>query len=215
MSGESVQYYIEVKDHEGAVVTRLGRASSPNLVYLEADAKPRFYPDLEDTDGTAAAALRDQNTGATGEHHDDETPSVDGGYFDVGSTKFERAKWATTGTAGGLIAVSLVFYLVSSSAASSLEGDAARSQTDCGTPPCSTYDADLKTIDSRGKGFETMTNVAFFLGLTAAAGAGYFWYEEHEHPGKEHATARTTPRSFVATPVVGDGFLGGAAVVRF
>jgi len=48
MLGESLQYYIEVKDTAGAVVTRAGKSTSPNLVTLEAGAaeryRSRFYP---------------------------------------------------------------------------------------------------------------------------------------------------------------------------
>lgn len=219
MTGASVQYYIEVKDKDGAVVTRIGRASSPNLVYLEEGAKPRFYPDMPDDDGTASAALRDDGphggglgAGAGDEHHDAETPG--GGVFDVGSRNFERAKWGTTYTAGGLVVVSLIFYWVASDAGSTLAGDAARSQSDCGTPPCSTYDADLKTIESRGQGFETMSNVALGIGLVSAAAAGYFWYEERTHHASEHA-AKDKARGFVAMPVVGEGFVGGTAALHF
>ncbi|HTJ43891.1 MAG TPA: hypothetical protein VL463_17415 [Kofleriaceae bacterium] len=215
MQGASIQYYIEVKDKDGGVVTRIGRASSPNLVYLEEDAKARFYPDMPDDDGSAAAALQEEHPEVEhpDEHHEDETPG--GGLFDVGSRNFERAKWGTTYTAGGLVVVSLLFYWVASDAGSTIEGDAARSQSDCGSPPCSTYDADLKTIESRGRGFETMSNVALGIGVVSAAAAGYFWYEEYSHHGSEHAAAKHTSHDFVATPVIGDGFVGGAASLHF
>src|SRR6185437_13434934 len=42
MIGNAVQYYIEVKDTAGNVVTRNGKSTSPNLVNLEAGATPRF-----------------------------------------------------------------------------------------------------------------------------------------------------------------------------
>ena len=217
MSGASVQYYIEVRDKAGTVVTRVGHASSPNLVYLDESAKPRFYPDMDDDDGSAAAALRDtsahRDENPIGLHHDDEAPAG-GGYFDAGSHKFEQVKWGTTYTAAGLFVVTGIFYLVASNASSTLEGDAARSQSDCNTPPCSTYDADLKAIDSRGRGFNTMTNVALVLTVGVGAVAGYYWYEDHQHPNAEHA-ARAKHHDFVATPVVGDGFFGGAAAVHF
>jgi hypothetical protein len=222
MTGESVQYYIEVKDKQGAVVTRIGRASSPNLVYLDATAKPRFYPDLDDTDAGTTGS------GAVGQIHDDVPPDLHGAenpggtsepgggsMFTPGTRNFERAKWGTTYTAAGLMVVSLTFYLVASSASSSLEGDAARSQTDCTTPPCTVYDTDLKSIESRGRGFNTMTNVAFFLGLAAGGAAGYFWWEEHSHHASEHAAAKRASHDFVATPVVGDGFYGAAAALHF
>jgi hypothetical protein len=212
--GASIQYYIEVRDREGNVVTRLGRASSPNLVYLEADARPRFYPDLDDDDPTAKAALPEPgNDGVpiTGSA----APATGDGFFDVGSTNFERTRLGATYASAGLIGVTILFYIVASDAGSTLEGDAARSQSDCGTPPCSPYDADLKTVESRGQGFETMANVTLVLGVAATAVAGYYWYEELTHRSSEHARRAARSSNFVATPVVGDGFLGGAAAVRF
>ncbi|MCE9578463.1 MAG: hypothetical protein K8W52_35380 [Deltaproteobacteria bacterium] len=213
MVGASVQYYIEVRDRDGGVVTRIGRASSPNLVYIEDGAKPRFYPDLDDGD----------STGDTGtdilpdDKHGDQPGGGGGGFLDVGSKKFNYAKWGTTGTALGMLGLSLTFYLVASSASSGLEGDASRSQSNCGTPPCSTFDADLKSTEARGQGFETMSNVTFFVGLAAAGTAGYLWYREvrsHKHATDKNASRSAEP-TFVATPVVGSDFVGGAAAVRF
>ena len=217
VTGESIQYYIEVRDRAGAVVTRAGKASSPNLVYLDPKARPRFYPDIPDDDDTGV----EENplpSGHGGGGGGGITGPGGAGFFDVGSTKFRYAKWGATGTAAGMFAFTTIFYMVSSSAASTLEGDAARSQTDCGSPPCSTYDADLKVTESRGKSFETMANVTLVVGIAATGVAGYYWYREyrerHRHHAAEHA-ARRRPPTFVATPVVGDGFLGGAAALRF
>jgi hypothetical protein len=213
MTGASIQYYVEVRDHAGGVVTRIGRASSPNLVYLEEGAKARFYPDLDDNDPTADPALPEGGGNPNGGGGTAETPSS-GGIFTPGSTSFERARLGTTYSAAGLIGVSILFYIVAADAGSTLEGDAARSASDCNTPPCSTYDADLKTVESRGKGFETMANVTLVTGVLVTAAAGYFWYEELKHRGSEHASRKSSP-NFVATPVVGDGYVGGAAAVRF
>ncbi len=212
MTGASVQYYIEVKDRDGGVVTRIGRASSPNLVYIEDGAKPRFYPDLDDSDTGS-----DAGTGVLPDDPPGGPAGGGGGLLDVGSKKFNLAKWGTTGTALGMLGFSLTFYLVASSASSGLEGDASRSQSNCGSPPCSTFDADLKTTEARGRGFETMSNVTFFVGLAAAGAAGYLWYREirsHKRATDQRA-ARTTAPTFVATPVVGGDFIGGAAAVRF
>ncbi|MBP8812069.1 MAG: hypothetical protein KBI14_36040, partial [Kofleriaceae bacterium] len=45
MAGSSVQYYIEVRTPTGEMVSRVGRPASPNIVYLDPKAKPRYYPD--------------------------------------------------------------------------------------------------------------------------------------------------------------------------
>jgi hypothetical protein len=214
MVGSSVQYYIEVRDRDGGVVTRAGRASSPNLVYIEEGAKPRFYPDLDDGEGGDTGPELGPSGGGGGGG----TPSTGAGFLDVGSKKFGYAKWGATGTALGMLGFSLTFYLVASTASSGLEGDASRSQSNCGTPPCTTFDADLKSTQARGQGFETMSNVTFFVGLAAAGAAGYLWYREihsRKHPAADGHAARATSPTFIATPVVGGDFVGGAAAVRF
>ena len=44
----TVQYYIEVRDPNGQIVERSGKATSPNLIFLEKDALPHYYADLGD-----------------------------------------------------------------------------------------------------------------------------------------------------------------------
>src|SRR5213076_3379460 len=48
VSGNSIQYYLEVKDQGGAVITRSGKPTNPNLVSIEAGAQPHFYMDMTD-----------------------------------------------------------------------------------------------------------------------------------------------------------------------
>src|SRR5664279_191280 len=57
MTGTTVQYYVEVRDTAGNVVTRAGKSITPNLISIDANAKPKFYPDL--TDDTATNAKPD------------------------------------------------------------------------------------------------------------------------------------------------------------
>jgi hypothetical protein len=45
MSGTSVQYYLEVKDSAGTVITKVAKPASPNVIYLESTASAQFYPD--------------------------------------------------------------------------------------------------------------------------------------------------------------------------
>jgi hypothetical protein len=72
MIGTSVQYYLEVKDQAGGVVTKVAKAASPNVVYLEATASAQFYPDFNpDTASTVheeggGAATTAVNTGGGG-----------------------------------------------------------------------------------------------------------------------------------------------------
>ncbi|KAB2855696.1 MAG: tetratricopeptide repeat protein, partial [Bauldia sp.] len=44
MQGVSIQYYIEVRTPDAKIVTRIGKPSSPNIVYIDEKARPRYYP---------------------------------------------------------------------------------------------------------------------------------------------------------------------------
>ena len=48
MIGSTVQYYIEVKDAAGTVVTSSGKSTSPNLDRAAGRRAARFYPDFTD-----------------------------------------------------------------------------------------------------------------------------------------------------------------------
>jgi hypothetical protein len=68
VTGSSIQYYVEAKDQAGTSVAKSGKATSPNLVNLDASVQPRFFPDFSD-DSTADAKTPTQRL-----HHDDEDP---------------------------------------------------------------------------------------------------------------------------------------------
>jgi tetratricopeptide (TPR) repeat protein len=73
MSGNAVQYYVEVKATDGALVKRIGKSTSPNVVYLDEAAQPRFYPDLDESGGTDEATGR-TNAYSTGDEEDPLAP---------------------------------------------------------------------------------------------------------------------------------------------
>ena len=83
VTGTSIQYYLEVKDQTGAVVTKVAKASSPNVVYLEPAASARFYPDWSDNGPIATGSGDDggptSGGGAmgTGRNPDDDNPLGD------------------------------------------------------------------------------------------------------------------------------------------
>ena len=115
MIGDSVQYYIEVKDSTGAVIAKSAKSMSPNLVTLEAGAPQRFYPDFTE-EGEAKVTQADIK--ARDDEDDDplnknkkrkQTSSSDDvviqpvdngppgtGFRDVGSSKFKYMKWGST-----------------------------------------------------------------------------------------------------------------------
>lgn len=213
--GESLQYYIEVKDANGKLVASSGRASSPNVVYLEASAKPHYYEelaeggsgtmvgedDLEDSDPlqTLPAQGRDESRAMT------------------------YAKWATTGSAAAFLTSALIFYLKASSNSSELEGIAHDSAFPPGrvcanqsSPPCTQFSDSHKWLEEDGGTFETWTNVTLVIGVASAAAAGVLWYLDiKQQPHLAHTAQRQSPVQLFGAPVVGSDIIGGAAVMTW
>lgn len=240
MIGDSVQYYIEVKDQQGNVVTRSGKSTSPNLITLEPGAPERYYPDFTE-DGEAKVtvediARRDDEDDPLGgrKTQPDETaidiqpqqPAEPGqGFRDVGSSKFKYAKWGTTAAAGTLVGLAVFSYIQAGKYASSIEDDA----NACGTPPCRPFSSDedsyAKDLEATGKRYQTISNVTLGLGVGMAAVAGYFWYKEltakqrGELKVSKGGASPESASSWVVVPSLGDGstsgFLGGTAATRF
>jgi hypothetical protein len=226
MTGTSIQYYIEVKDTTGQVVTRSGKSTMPNLVTLEPTAQPRFYPDFtDDAAAPTAAAVRqsddDDPLGPKKSVVQTEQPTApvapvgpQDGFMDVGSKKFMYVKWGATGTAAALVGLSVLFYVQAHNSASTLADDS----KSCGAPPCRQFDSTDQDFESFGKSRSTLFGVSLGFGVAATAVAGYYWYKEltakkrHELPVSGKAPA---PTSWVVTPSFGDGLTGAAAVKAF
>ncbi|HUJ57184.1 MAG TPA: hypothetical protein VLX92_01765 [Kofleriaceae bacterium] len=227
MSGSSIQYYLEVKDQAGTVITRSGKASSPNLINLDPSAKERFYPDFTDEGTTESAQVRheDEDPLHPSQHTDEPTPTPSephdqpsgpgDGFTDVGSDKFKYTKWGTTAGAATLLAASILTYVLAGQQASDLVNDS----KSCGTPPCREFDHQYDAAwQSTGKRYQTISNVTFGVGLAATAVAGYFWYREltAKKHGELRVGAKQSPEStLVIGPSIGGGFAGAAAGVRF
>jgi tetratricopeptide (TPR) repeat protein len=254
MAGNAVQYYVEFKNEKAEVVHKIGKSTSPNVVYIDETARPRYYPDLEETVGKTGdpegestfvdeedplagkkKKIIEDDPGPIGPRPDPEPGRGGGGgpdgFMDVGSSKFGIAKWTATGTGVGMLGLSVTFYLMASSWAGSLEGEASASVDescpDEGGPPCRTYDDYRQGLEASGERYETLSKVTFTVGVLAAGVASYFWYKEMK--GKKKSERMTTPtgdgaakpepvsglRSLIAAPVAGDDFIGGAAAIRF
>lgn len=228
VTGGTVQYYIEVRDRDGGLVTRAGKSVTPNLVTIDPHAKPQFYPDMNDETDTSRSATNGAEDEdplhprakagkptvvyvapeVTFDRHD--------GVFDAGSTKFNAAKWTATASAAALVGVSVLFYVRARNAAHSLADDS----TACGTPPCrmfdATYDAD---VEANGRRDETVFGVTFGFGLAAAAVATWYWHREVVAHDREELKASTkSPKSMTAwrvVPAIDPRTVGAAATVRF
>ena len=239
MIGTAVHYYIEVKDTTGALVTRSGKSTSPNLVNIEAGASPRFYPDMTE-DGEAVLSeteirKRDDEDDPLSKGKKDEkieevpapslTPVVEGpppprdGFRDVGSRKFYYSKWGSTGAASAMLGLSIVFYIQASRYGGFVEEDFGG----CGNPPCRQYDEYASGLQATGKRYQTLSTVTFGVGLAASAVAGYFWFQEYraKKRGELPVSMKKAPPPATAwgvAPTIGDGasgFFGAAAARRF
>lgn len=209
MKGTAVQYYIEAKDKSGAVVDRSGQATSPHLVFVDETVAPKYYPDLVDE--------RDyvKETPPSGQQ------APGGGWMDVESSTFRYAKWGTTGTAAGMLTLSVSFYLLAANSASSLEGEAAGSvdgDTCPSGPPCRTFSDHQKDLEATGQRYETLANVTLGVGVVAAGVAGYLWYRELEDQNEttRAADASTSDDSrFTAVPLIDRDYVGAGAIFEF
>lgn len=224
--GTAIHYYIEVRSDSGELVTNSGRASSPNVIFVEPSAKPHFYEEAgEGGSGTMAATSDDELP--------DEDPSASDDSDDVGGPNdtpagpLTYAKWGATGGVAAFLAATLVFYLSASDHASALSSVAYTSQNPAGNqcptngqpPPCLQFADQHRTVETDGETFEILANVSLVLGVTSAAAAGALWYLDAKQAraaalaGGERATRRGIRVS--GAPIVGPGLVGGAAVIQF
>jgi hypothetical protein len=240
MIGTAVQYYIEVKDTTGALVTRAGKSTSPNLVNLEAGASPRFYPDLNEEGEIVVSESEmrsrdeedisfDRGKKATLEAKVEPEPTdqvtaaapprPDTGFNDVSSWKFKSAKWGATGIAGAALATSVVSYYLAGKYSRSVEDDINK----CGRPPCIVYDQYAVDLQAAGKRYQTISLLSLNAGLIVSAVAAYFWLEENRklRRGARELTTRS-PRKAGSTwsvaPVLdgqNGGLIGATAEGRF
>lgn len=222
MLGESIQYYIEVKDTAKAVVTRSGKSTSPNLVTLEAGAAERFYPDWNDSAGTTATAAEvkasdededplnknkkkkvvEPDPSGTGIEIQPLTGPGGNGFRDVGSGKFNAMKWGATGVAAVGIGLAVVGYLQASKQARALEDDS----TLCGAPPCRAFDPYDADLQAAGQRWETITGVGITLGVIGAGVAGYYWYKTLTAKKRgDITTAKAKPEGEPAAPAAAPG----------
>lgn len=237
VTGSSIQYYVEVRDHDGATIAKSGKSTSPNLVNIDASAQQRYFPDFTD-DAEPAAKTPEQ-----ARHHDDEDPlnknkhtdepvevtPVEVGptgtsFTDVGSSNFEKAKWGTTIGAAALLSIGVTFYVLAGNQASALAEDTKSPHgtlpngAPCTMAPCvfDAYDADLQSAGQRN---QTISNVTLGLGFVGAVAAGYFWYRELKSPHHGTTSAAKAGGSpemtWMIAPSVGDHYQGAAAAVRF
>jgi tetratricopeptide (TPR) repeat protein len=171
VAGHSIQYYVEVKDSAGNVVTRAGKRLSPNLIYIEKTAQPHYDTTVnEPEDGAPIEQVPEQGPLRT----DFGFGSPD--QVDQPTRPYTKAKWIATGAAGAALAFSFVSVLEARHEHELLRQDSVM----CGTPPCRVYDeAYDHRIQTLGQRWDATYKVSLGVGVAAAAVAGYFWYRNH------------------------------------
>jgi hypothetical protein len=202
--GNSIQYYIEVRDAKDTLVSRSGKATVPHLVNIERGAKEHSYPDLvEDADREVSKPLENPLENQVGFQlgfRPDPEP-VDTG------PPFNNAKWIATGTGAALFGTAFASFLIARSQHDSLVRDA----NACGTPPCREFDLEFgHAVEERGKRYEQIYQVTFGLGVAASAVAAYFWYRNLSRKSKAGDTS-----AWMIAPSVDDTYAGAAAMARF
>jgi tetratricopeptide (TPR) repeat protein len=240
--GQSVQYYIEVKDAQGRLVAQSGSPASPNIVYLDAKAKSHYYfqegdPVIEEV--KPEAAKPEAKPDAASEGLDDEDPLGEGkgvrgqldSDIDLGGSshpsqsgegpsdqgKLDWAKWGTTGGAAVLLGTSVFFYVAAKNYSTQIEDDV-KNRT-CNPSPCQ-FDSTAQDWQSTGKTYSAIYYGTLVAGAITAGVAGYFWYKDLKRPHRgayptkpASDTARgESSTHFVAAPMIGEGIVGGAAV---
>ncbi len=219
MTGSSIQYYVEARDKDGKEIARAGKSTSPNLVNLEATAKPRFYPDITDESDAGPPTRRDDEDPL--HHHTDSAVPIEvqpqnpgSGPTDVGSSTFKGIKLGTTIGAGVMIGLAIVFDLEAGKQAKNLQNDS----TMCGTPPCRNFDSFDQDVQSSGQRDQLISRVTFGVGLVSAGVAGYFWYREltAKKHGETVSTRGASPETtWVVAPSIGESSVGATAMGRF
>ena len=163
-----------------------GKSTSPNLVNIDARRAAALLPRLDrrrrGADGRRPASTKHHDEERSAAHKASTSRSrtstdgddVDGrtvagrrratASSDVGSTKFEKAKWVSTGTAGALLAGSLTFYILAGKQADNLVADSQDSRA--ATPPCRAFDHDYdQAWQDAGQRYNTISNVTLVVGV--------------------------------------------------
>ncbi len=180
----SFQYYLEVKDGDGKVVTRSGRRTSPNLVKIES------------------------TTVAIGPRSDD--PLLDR-RFDKPTrtpTKIFTPVTVSTGVAIVLIGGAVTTYLIAKQKGDDLRFDSMA----CGMPPCRPFDGFDRPLEDDCRKFNRIYQVTLVASVAAVGVAGYFWYRRLTTKRAERVAAKRSKPPWAFAPVLGDHT--GAIAVR-
>ena len=198
----SVQYYLELKDASGTLVTRMGRGTAPNLINIEPRAAPHYDKTMAD-DGTDAPPEAPERAPLPPPPPPPGTKLPESQELDPG--RFATVKWISTGVAGALLGTAIVSYIGAGVQHDKLVTDS----KSCGTPPCRQFDLHHdQRIEDLGERYDTVYKVTLVAGVAVAGVAGYFWY-------RDLAARREHKNKVTVVPTTGAGFAGLTAVGSF
>jgi hypothetical protein len=194
MSGKSIQYYLEAKDHKGKSLGNSGSAANPNIILIAVGARPHYYADMGDE------GKGDDFVVAPRKPKPSDRPPRD----------LRIWKWTAAGLSAALVGTGVGLYVFASKQASTLESKASSRN---GTLPANRFSSTLRDMQSSGKLNMTMGTVALVSGIVLAGGAVVlFIFDESKRIEKEPAA--TTRRASVA-PILGPSAFGLTGQVTF
>jgi hypothetical protein len=197
----TVQYFLELKGPDGKLVARMGRSTAPNLINIEANAKPSYDKTMAD-DGTDAPPEEIRVPLPPPPPPPGTGPKLP---EPPDPHRFSTVKWISTGVAGGLLGASIVSYIIAGIQHDKLVTDS----KSCGEPPCRRFDLEHdQKIEDLGERYDTIYKVTLIAGVAVSGVAGYFWYRDIK-ARREHSTKVSV------VPVAGSGFAGLTAVGSF
>lgn len=192
---------MSARDGEETLAAKIpATAGSSVHYYIEAkDASDKLVGNVANSGSPNVIMLEggdDERVNIIGEGDDDGEPR--------GPQKKSRVLvWSVTAGSAVLLAGAVGSYMSWVSYQHKLNDEL----EDCTTSPCTldSYEQDLK--DGRDR-WKTMTYVTTTLGIVGAGVAGYLWYRDLK-------SAEPRAPRVAGVPVVGDGFVGGAALFEF
>lgn len=146
--GNWIQYYVEVRDREANLVTRAGKATSPNLVNVEQPVTVVTTRPAEDPLLAQPAAPREP---------------------------IRPGKWIASVGAVGLIAGAVVFYARAKQQHDLIEIDAASCGK---PPCREFDAAYAQDVESRGILYDRLFKASLVVGVGVGALSGYLWYRD-------------------------------------
>lgn len=142
----SLQYYIEVKDQAGTVITRSGRRTSPNLIKIE-DTVAAVRPRTDDPLLRPPAEAK---------------PPI----------QIVTPRNVVTAGAVVMLGATITTYLIAKQKGDDLRFDS----TECGAPPCRAFDSFDQPLERDGKKYNTLYQVSLGVTIGVTGFAGYLWY---------------------------------------